>query len=128
MPTKLIKRGYKIWIRVDESVFVSQFQVSTGKIETVGRNLKYRGVKDLRRSLVGNYHKVCFDYCFSDVKLMKDLLMETIYACGATRKRRKLEPKDLKDDKVLKRGDIDWRITKEGKLYLKWIGTKSVRF
>ncbi|KAJ8926494.1 hypothetical protein NQ314_021139 [Rhamnusium bicolor] len=73
-------------------------------------------------------HTVFFDSYFNDVQLQKDLLKDKIYACGTTRKRRKLEPKDLKEDKVMKRGNTHWRITKEGILYLKWKDTKSVRF
>ncbi|KAJ8953399.1 hypothetical protein NQ318_023516, partial [Aromia moschata] len=78
---------------------VSQFQVYIGKIETVERNFGSRVVKDLTRSLVGNYHRVFFDNHFNDVQLQKYLLKDKIYACGTTRKGRKLEPKDLKEDK-----------------------------
>lgn len=128
LPMKPIKRGYKIWIRANQSAFVSQFQVYTGKIDTVERNLGSRVVKDLTRPLIGNYHRVFFDNYFNDVQLQKDLLRDNIYACGTIRKGRKLEPKDLKDDKVMKRGDADWRITKGGIFYLKWMDSKSVRF
>lgn len=92
---------------------MSQFQVYTGKIETVERNLGSRVAKDLTHSLVGNYHRVFLDNYFNNVQLQKDLLNDKIYACGTTRKGRKLEPKDLKEDKDMKRGDTDWRITKE---------------
>ena len=32
MPKKPIKRGYKIWMRCDQSGFACQFQIYTGKI------------------------------------------------------------------------------------------------
>ncbi|GLV38185.1 hypothetical protein CBL_12831 [Carabus blaptoides fortunei] len=54
MPLKPIKRGYKVWIRADESGSACQFQVYTGKVnDTAEKELGSRVVKDLTRDLVG---------------------------------------------------------------------------
>ncbi|XP_023019185.2 piggyBac transposable element-derived protein 4 [Leptinotarsa decemlineata] len=129
MPMKPVKRGYKIWIRADQSGFVSQFQVYTGKYDGVQESLGSRVVKDLTRPLVGKYHKVYFDNFFTTIPLLRDLLKENIYACGTIRKNRKEEPKDITNnkDKML-RGTSLWKISKEGIFYLKWMDNKPVLF
>ena len=129
MPLKPIKRGYKIWIRADQSGYVSQFQVYTGKSDRVEQSLGARVVKDLTRPLVGNYHKVFFDNFFTTIPLLRDLLKENIYACGTIRKKRKHEPKEIvnKNDKM-QRGTSVWKISKEGIIYVKWMDNKPVLF
>ncbi|XP_018561258.1 piggyBac transposable element-derived protein 4-like [Anoplophora glabripennis] len=129
MPLKPIKRGYKIWIRADQSGFVSQFQVYTGKSDGGEQGLGARVVKDLTRSLVGNHHKVFFDNFFTTVGLLNDLYKDKIYACGTIRRRRKDEPKDLVNNNTkVERGTCDWAMSKEGLLYLKWMDNKPVLF
>lgn len=129
MPQKPIKRGYKIWIRADQSGYVSQFQVYTGKSDRVEESLGSRVVKDLTRPLVGKCHKVYFDNFFTTIPLLRELLKEDIYACGTIRKKRRLEPKDIanNNNKML-RGTSLWKITKEGIFYLKWMDNKPVLF
>ncbi|XP_054744535.1 piggyBac transposable element-derived protein 4-like [Anastrepha obliqua] len=51
MPAKPVKRGYKCWVRADESSFVCEFQVYTGKTESTEKLLGPRVVKDLTREL-----------------------------------------------------------------------------
>ena len=53
MPKKPIKRGYKIWMRCDESVFACQFEIYTGKLKDVEKNLGERVVKTLSKKLYG---------------------------------------------------------------------------
>ncbi|XP_051167638.1 piggyBac transposable element-derived protein 4-like [Leptopilina boulardi] len=53
MPAKPIKRGYKSWTRSDESGFISEFQVYTGKSDSPEKQLGARIIKDLTRELVG---------------------------------------------------------------------------
>nr|CAH7753392.1 unnamed protein product [Callosobruchus chinensis] len=75
MPMKPIKRGYKMWVRANESGFISQFQIHTctGKEQNViERNLGERVVCDLTRVLVGKHHEVYMDnflilYCYNSV-------------------------------------------------------------
>lgn len=66
MPQMSIKRGYKIWVRADETGYVSQFQIYTGKVNDLPEtNLGSRLVKDLTRPLVGKYDRVYFNNFFN---------------------------------------------------------------
>ncbi|XP_051168536.1 piggyBac transposable element-derived protein 3-like [Leptopilina boulardi] len=62
-----IKRGYKSWTRSDESGFVCEFQVYTGKSDSTEKQLGARVIKDLTRELVGGNHHVYFDNFFTGV-------------------------------------------------------------
>nr|CAI5825983.1 unnamed protein product [Callosobruchus analis] len=100
MPMKPIKRGYKMW----------------------------RVVYDLTRDLVGKHREVYMDNFFNSVLLQFSLQKDNIYSCGTARKDRKWFPKDFVDDKNLKRGDFDWKVTETGILALKWKHNKAVHF
>ncbi|XP_050293785.1 piggyBac transposable element-derived protein 4-like [Anthonomus grandis grandis] len=129
MPMKPIKRGYKVWVRSDETGFMSQFQIYTGKVSNLTeKSLGARVIKDLSRELVGNKHKLYYDNFCNSVKLQNSLLLEGIYACGTARKNRKNMPNDLRDDKHLKRGESDYRVSTGGIVALKWMDRKSVLF
>lgn len=79
MPMKPTKRGYKVWVRADQSGYMCQFQIYTGKVSGTEKNLGSRVVKDLTRTLVCKNHKVYFDNYFNSVKLQRDLLAECVY-------------------------------------------------
>lgn len=129
MPMKPVKRGYKVWVRADESGFACQFQIYTGKSgDSVEKDLGARVVTDLTRSLVGKGHYVYYDNYFNSVPLQKKLQSEMIYACGTIRRGRRNLPDDILDDKHMKRGQSDWRISKDGLAYLKWMDRKGVHF
>lgn len=66
MPLKPIKRGYKMWVRANESSCMSQFQIYTGKATdgSIEQNLGKRVVTDLTGQLVGKYHEVYVDNFF----------------------------------------------------------------
>jgi hypothetical protein len=49
---------------------------------------------------------------------------DVIYACGTFRKGRNDMPKNLNDDKIMERGDSDWRVL----TFLKWKDRKAVFF
>ncbi|KAJ8939888.1 hypothetical protein NQ318_023228 [Aromia moschata] len=51
-----------------------------------------------------------------------------IYACGTVRKGRKNLPVDFADDKQLKRGESDWRVSLDGLVCLKWMDNRPVYF
>lgn len=129
MPLKPVKRGYKVWIRADESGYACQFQVYTGKVnDTAEKELGSRVVKDLTRDLVGKGHHIYFDNFFNSIALQKQLQAELIYACGTVRSNRKGLPDDIKADKELTRGESDWRISKDGLAFIKWRDRKCVLF
>lgn len=57
MPAKPTKRGYKVWVRADDSGFVCEFQIYTGKIgDLPEKDLGRRVVKDLTRELRNKNH------------------------------------------------------------------------
>lgn len=56
MPDKSVKRGYKCWTRADESGYVCEFQIYTGKAESTEKQLGARIVKDLTHELIGNHY------------------------------------------------------------------------
>lgn len=129
MPQKPIKRGYKVWVRSDESGYVCQFQIYTGKVgDTSEKSLGGRVIVDLTRVLVGKGYHIFFDNYFNSVSIQKQLQSELIYACGTVRRTRKDLPDDVKEDKLLKRGESEWRVSKDGIVYLKWKDRKGVHF
>lgn len=148
MPLKPIKRGYKIWVRANESAFVSEFQIYTGnlynytlcccikykknvsgKVDVVTeQNLGGRVVTDLTRDLIGKHHAIYMDNYFSSLELFQNLKTDSIYACGTVRKTRKHIPKDFKPDKDMSRGDSDWRISTDEMVCVKWMDNKPVHF
>lgn len=56
MPLKPIKRGYKIWIRENQSAFVAQFLIYTGKHDGGEKGLVSRVFKCLTSTLIGKHH------------------------------------------------------------------------
>lgn len=59
MPLKPIKRGYKVWVRADESGYICEFQIYTGKVKNrVETLLGERVVKDLTNKIKNKNHKV----------------------------------------------------------------------
>ncbi|KAJ8971485.1 hypothetical protein NQ314_000676 [Rhamnusium bicolor] len=110
MPMKPVKRGYKVWMRCDQTGYVLQFQIYTGKIRNLTeKSLAERVVKDLSRNLVGKNHKLYFDNFFNSVPLQKDLLADKIYACGTARKNH-------------------YRVSTDGLIALKWMDRKAILF
>lgn len=129
MPMKPIKRGYKVWIRADESGYVCRFQIYTGKVSDIAeKSLGFRVTKDLTKDLIGKGHNLYFDNFFNSMPLQRYLQDNVIYACGTARKGRKDTPTDVKEDKDLERGQSDWRISKDGIVFLKWKDRKGVLF
>ncbi|XP_050305079.1 piggyBac transposable element-derived protein 4-like [Anthonomus grandis grandis] len=128
-PKKPVKRGYKVWIRSENSGYVCQFQIYTGKIgQMTEKSLGGRVVRDLTRDLVGKGYEIYIDNYFNSVELQKQLQTEMIYACGTVRKDRKNLPTDLLDDKQLTRGEFDWRVSTDGLTFLKWMDNRPVHF
>jgi len=64
---------------------------------------------------------VYFDNYFTSLHLLRQLNSEKTYACGTIRAKRIIGvPVDIKTDKEMKRGDVDWRITDDGINFMKW--------
>lgn len=60
MPAKPIKRGYKVWVRADACGYICEFEIYTGKVESVELALGARVVKQLSEKLAGKGYKVFF--------------------------------------------------------------------
>lgn len=58
MPMKPIKRGYKIWVRADQTGFISEFEIYTGKTDSVESSLGKRVILTLTNKIQGKYHRV----------------------------------------------------------------------
>lgn len=88
MPMKPVKRGYKVWMRANETGFISQFEIYTGKNDyhlMHGNNTMYiflgkaagtndtglgeRVVTNLTKDLAEKNHEVYFDNFFNSVSL-----------------------------------------------------------
>lgn len=128
MPAKPIKRGYKCWVRADESSYVCEFQIYTGKTDSTEKQLGARVVKDLTRELVGGNHHVYFDNFFTGVELMTSLKNDHIFACGTVRSNRQRLPKSNIPDKQMKHGEYEFQTSNTGIRWIKWMDKKCVYF
>jgi len=89
MPIKPVKRGYKVWIRADQTGYVCQFDVYTGKTDSTETSLGKRVVLNLTKNIYGHFHKIFFDNFFTSFDLMEELLQNKVYACGTVHAKRK---------------------------------------
>ncbi|XP_058810638.1 piggyBac transposable element-derived protein 4-like [Phymastichus coffea] len=128
MPAKPTKRGYKVWTRADESGFVCQFQIYTGKTDSPEKQLGARVVRDLTRDLVGHNHQVYFDNFFTGVELLISLKQDNILACGTVRSNRANLPKSNKSDKKMVIGEYEYKTSTSGLTWIKWMDKKPVYF
>lgn len=128
MPAKPIKRGYKCWVRADESSYLSEFQIYSGKVKETEKDLGPRVVKDLTRKLAGGNHHVYFDNFFTSVPLMIALKEDNIFACGTVRSNRRRLPKSNISDKNMKHGDYEFMTSDTGISWVKWMVKKTVHF
>lgn len=133
-PMKPIKRGYKLWCLADDDGYIYHTDIYTGKseLENSDEDRKEFGlggsvVLSLLKNVRGENHKVFMDNFFSSIPLMEELKNRGILACGTIRSNRKDFPQ-LKNDKVLKRGEFDYRSTPSGITVFKWKDSKAVNF
>jgi hypothetical protein len=103
MTLKLIKRGYKVWIRANSNGHISQFETCTGKVgQTTKKCLGSRVVKTLTTDLFRKFHEVYF--YFTLIPLMHFLRMNGMYACGTVRKHQVGMTSDFENEKTVPRG------------------------
>lgn len=128
MPAKPVKRGFKSWMRADESGYICEFQIYTGKSDNTEKQLGTRVVKDLTRELVGNNHHVLQDNYFTNPELLLSLKKENIFSVGTVRKTRRGLPKSDIPDKSMKIGDFEFKTSSQGLTWVKWMDKKPVFF
>jgi len=126
MPKKPIKRGYKAWVRADETGYVCQFSIYTGKNgDKPTKNLGSTVVNELTADLAGKNYNFYFDSFFSSVELMSHLRRHGKNAAATIRRDRKLLPK-MPQDKSMKEGDTFQRIRTDGISISKWMDKRPV--
>ncbi|KAL3224209.1 hypothetical protein MRX96_026653 [Rhipicephalus microplus] len=107
---KPIKRGYKVWCRVDSVTgYLCEFQIYEGKSaeREAGRTLREHVVLSLCNN-VDEDSTLYFDNFFTTIKLMEELSEKQIMAAGTVRTNRKDLPHEIKVDQKLERGDYVW--------------------
>ena len=119
-----------MWCRADShSGYLCAFDIYTGRHrDGVEKGLGYSVVSRLCQNIKGKWYKVYFDNFFTSYKLLEDLYLDKILACGTVRQGRKEFPPILFDKEVtkpLKRGEAIWRM-KGPILALTWQDKKPV--
>lgn len=132
-PMKPIKRGYKLWCLADQRGYIKHFSVYQGRDEATETQFSEYGLGErVVLSLTKKeWHKnriIYFDNYFTSIKLLERLKTEETLACGTVRAARRGTPKNLSEDKKMKRGDFDFRITCTGVSFFKWLDKKPVFF
>lgn len=130
-PMKPIKRGYKIWACADQKGYILQFDIYQGKVEEESAEFQEFGLGEkvvlkLTKNYINNNRIVYFDNFFTSIPLLEKLKVERTLACGTIRSTRKGTPKNMIDDKKLKRGDFDYRFSSMGIGFFKWKDNKVV--
>ena len=122
-PLKPIKRGFKMWEMADTDGYITKFDIyqgkGTGAIDEfgLGENVVLTLTKDLQR----HNHEVYFDNFFTPFPLLQHLK-----TYGTIRSNRKGLPIVLKNDKEMERGDVDYRVSSDGLMVVKWMDNRSV--
>jgi hypothetical protein len=129
MPLKLIKQGYKVWIRAHSDGYISQFEIYTGKVgQTTEKCLGSKVVKTLTTDLFGKFHEVYFANYFTSLPLMHYLRMNGVYACGTVQKHQVGLPSDFENEETMSQGEFQFRYSEEGLVLMFWKDRKGIFF
>ena len=91
------QKGLQGWVWANSTNgYINDFDVYTGKGESVTANLGAKVVERLSRALVGGHYCLYFDNFFSSLSLFDTLLADGLYACGTFRKHRRGIPEEIK--------------------------------
>lgn len=83
------------------------------------KSLGWRVVKDLTRNIVGKFHTVYFNNCFTSVNLMISLKEDQILACESVHANRVGLTKKQKLEREIVQGDMEYRTSYTGIRWLK---------
>ena len=75
--------------------YLHQFQVYTGKEGVQEKGLSHRVITDLMKNMQDQNICVYMDNFYTGIKLLKELKIHGIYACGIVRANRKGLPAEL---------------------------------
>lgn len=124
--SKPIKWGFKFWCRCDaKSGYLFEADIYTGKKQYPELGLGETVVLQLTKSLENLGIEIFIDNFFNSPLLQYALKTKGINCCGTVRPNRKHMPKNMKDEKMMKRGDSD-RMYADGVSCVKWKDNKSV--
>ena len=130
---KPIKRGYKLWVGADMDGYISKFDVYQGR-NAMPKDYSFPASFSLEEPVVAHFtsdqlqksHPVYFDNYFSSVPLMEYLKTRNVFACATIRSNRKYLPNKLTTNKVMNRGDFDYRVSAQKIVYFKWMDNNPV--
>ena len=130
LPLKPIKGGYKVWCLCDPITgYLFNYQIYLGKEETSGKEIPLgeRVVFDLisGHNFQGKY--LYFDNLFTSLRLLENLKLQNIKACGTIRPDRVGISSDFAKKNRMQRGDCQSIITSNS-IVLIWMDTKHVFF
>ena len=132
-PMKPIKRDFKLWCIADNSGYVYRFEIYAGKRtnnecqQNAIRGLGGNVVVLLTCNLIARNHRVFVDNYFSNIPLLEELQGKRILACGTIHSNKKDFP-PLAEDKMLNRGDFNYRSTSSATTVFIWKDLKAVHF
>ena len=113
LPLKSIKRGYKVWcLCYPITAYLFNYQIYLGKEETSGKEilLGERVVFDLISGHNFQGKHLYFDNFFTSLRLLENLKLQDIKACGTIRPDRAGIPSDFAKNRM-QRGDCKSIIT-----------------
>ena len=130
---KPIERGYKIGCITDTNGYVYTFDICAGKKNN--QNGMTEDIDGLGGAVVASStdqvkeknHKIFFNNFYSSIPLMEYLQGKKILACGTMNSTRKDFP-PMSDDKILKRGDFNFKCTAIAVSLYKWKDRRIVHF
>lgn len=130
-PMKPVKRGYKLWCLSDQYGFIKKLDIYQGKNEAIEAKYKEytlgeRVVLHLTEEEWGKKKFIYFDNYYTTLNLLEVLHGHDVFACGTIRNNRKGLPKNIKSDKMLKRGEADIMISNTNITYCKWKDSRVV--
>ena len=128
LPLKPIKRGYKVWCLCDPITgYLFNYQIYLGKEETSRKEIPLgeRVVFDLISGHNFQGKHLYFDNFFTSLRLLENLKLQNIKACGTIRPDRAGIPSDFAKKNRMQRGDCKSIITSNSIVFI-WMDTKHV--
>ena len=126
LPLKPIKRGYKVWCLCDPITgYLFNYQIYFEKEETSGKEIPLgeRVVFDLISGHNFQGKHLYFDNFFTSLRLLENLKLQNIKACGSIRPDRAGIPSDFAKKNSMQRGDCKSIITSNSIVFI-WMDTK----
>ena len=120
-------------MRADVDRYIRKFDVYQER-NTLSKDYNFPACFGLGELVVAHFtsdlpqknHHVYFDNYFWSVSLMEYLKSRNVFACATIRSNRKYLPNNLSTDKVMNRGDFDYRVLALEILYFKRIDNEPV--